>query len=94
MGRGAGAGTKAAALPQSARQKTYLERMAKEPHHAGSAVVAEYALGLFKEFGLDAHIENFEVIRDRVQHPTPVAQPNRQTSAILLLKRLWVSGGQ
>jgi N-acetylated-alpha-linked acidic dipeptidase len=39
--------------------------MAKEPHHAGSAAsatVAEYALGLFKEFGLDAHIENFEAL--------------------------------
>ena len=56
---------KAAAMPQSSREKIYLERMAAEPHHAGSAgslTVAEYALGLFKEFGLDAHIETFEAL--------------------------------
>jgi N-acetylated-alpha-linked acidic dipeptidase len=56
---------KALALPQASREKVYLERMAKVPHHAGSpasAAVAEYALGLFKEFGLDAHIENFEAM--------------------------------
>ena len=60
----------AAALPQPGRVKTYLERMAREPHHAGSAAslaVAEYALGLFKEFGLDAHIENFEAL---IPYPT------------------------
>ena len=34
------------------------------------AAVAEYALGLFKEFGLDAHIENFEAL---IPYPT-VAQ--------------------
>ena len=56
---------KALALPQPDRIRTYLERMAQQPHHAGSAgsaAVAEYALGLFKEFGLDAHIENFEAL--------------------------------
>ncbi len=56
---------KASAFPQASRQKIYLERMAKVPHHAGSpasAAVAEYALGLFKEFGLDAHIEHFEAL--------------------------------
>ncbi|HTA67406.1 MAG TPA: PA domain-containing protein, partial [Bryobacteraceae bacterium] len=61
---------KAIALPKADRQKVYLERMAKVPHHAGSpadAAVAEYALGLFKEFGLDAHIENFEAM---IPYPT------------------------
>src|SRR5579871_899673 len=61
---------KAAGLPQASREKAYLERMAREPHHAGSAgsaAVAEYALGLFKEFGLDAHIENFEAL---IPYPT------------------------
>src|SRR5215472_5615976 len=61
---------KAGAIPEAARQKTYLERMAKVPHHAGSAAdaaVAEYALGLFKEFNLDAHIENFEAL---IPYPT------------------------
>jgi N-acetylated-alpha-linked acidic dipeptidase len=63
---------KAAALPEPGRIQTYLERMAKEPHHAGSpasGVVAEYALGLLQEFGLDAHIENFEALL-----PYPVAR--------------------
>jgi N-acetylated-alpha-linked acidic dipeptidase len=61
---------KAVAIPEAARQKTYLERMAKVPHHAGSAAdaaVAEYALGLFKEFNLDAHIESFEAL---IPYPT------------------------
>ena len=61
---------KAIAIPEAGRQKTYLERMAKVPHHAGSAAdaaVAEYALGLLKEFGLDARIENFEAL---IPYPT------------------------
>jgi len=61
---------KAQAIPQADRIRTYLERMAREPHHAGSAgsaAVAEYALGLLKEFGLDAHIENFEAL---IPYPT------------------------
>ena len=61
---------KALPLPQPSRQKVYLERMAKVPHHAGSpasADVAQYALGLLKEFGLDAHIERFEAL---IPYPT------------------------
>lgn len=61
---------KAIALPKADRQKVYLERMAKVPHHAGSpadAAVAEYALGLLKEFGLNARIENFEAL---IPYPT------------------------
>jgi N-acetylated-alpha-linked acidic dipeptidase len=56
---------KAQAIPSPDRIRTYLERMSREPHHAGSAAsraVAEYALGLFREFGLDAHIEEFEAL--------------------------------
>ena len=43
----------------------YLDRMAAEPHHAGSPgskAVAEYARGLFAEFGLDVKIETFEAM--------------------------------
>src|SRR5579883_408115 len=61
---------KAIAIPEAGRQKTYLERMANVPHHAGSAAdnaVAEYALGLLKEFGLNAHIDNFEAL---IPYPT------------------------
>lgn len=53
------------ALPEAARIRTYMQRMASEPHHAGSAgsrAVAEYAVGLLKEWGLDARIENYEAL--------------------------------
>ncbi len=56
---------KATAIPQRERMKIYMERMASKPHHAGSAgsrAVAEYALGLFKEWGFDAQIEAFEAL--------------------------------
>ncbi len=56
---------KAQAIPSPDRIRAYLERMSREPHHAGSAAsrtVAEYALGLFREFELDAHIEEFEAL--------------------------------
>jgi N-acetylated-alpha-linked acidic dipeptidase len=56
---------KAIAIPQRERMKIYMERMASKPHHAGSSgsrAVAEYALGLFKEWGFDAHIETFDAL--------------------------------
>jgi N-acetylated-alpha-linked acidic dipeptidase len=54
---------KARAMAKPERIRTYMERMAAEPHHAGSAgsrKVAEYAVALMKEWGLDARIETFE----------------------------------
>jgi N-acetylated-alpha-linked acidic dipeptidase len=56
---------KAIAIPQRERMKIYLERMASKPHHAGSSgsrAVAEYALGLFREWGFDAQIETFDAL--------------------------------
>ncbi|MDQ6759843.1 MAG: M28 family peptidase, partial [Acidobacteriota bacterium] len=56
---------KAQALPEPDRIRAYMERMAEVPHHAGSAgslAVAQYALGLFKEWGLNAKIEEFEAL--------------------------------
>ena len=53
------------AVPQPERIRTYMQRMSADPHHAGSPAskrVAEYGLGLFKEFGLDARIENYEAL--------------------------------
>jgi N-acetylated-alpha-linked acidic dipeptidase len=53
------------AIPDSGRLRIYMKRMAGKPHHAGSKAsreVAEYALGLFKEWGLDARIETFEAL--------------------------------
>jgi N-acetylated-alpha-linked acidic dipeptidase len=55
----------AQAVPDSARLRTYMDFISAEPHNAGSPrskVVAEYILGTFKEWGLDAHIEEFEAL--------------------------------
>jgi N-acetylated-alpha-linked acidic dipeptidase len=51
------------AVPEPRRIEAYMQRMAAEPHHAGSAAgrgVAEYALGLFRRFGFEARIETFD----------------------------------
>src|SRR5690349_9064704 len=56
---------KARAIPDPARLRTYMQRMTAEPHIAGSPAskkVAEYALGLFKEWGLEAQIEEYEAL--------------------------------
>jgi N-acetylated-alpha-linked acidic dipeptidase len=62
----------AKALPDSTRISTYLKHMSLKPHLAGtpaSKAVAEYAVGLEKEWGLDAHLEQFEALL-----PTPKAR--------------------
>lgn len=51
--------------PDTARLRTYMLAMTEEPHHAGSPgakAVAEYALARFREWGLDAEIEEFEAL--------------------------------
>ncbi len=53
----------ARAIPEPDRLRKDMEFMAAQPHQAGSArgkVVAEWILSQFKEWGLDAHIEEFE----------------------------------
>jgi N-acetylated-alpha-linked acidic dipeptidase len=55
----------AQAVPDPARLRRYMEFQAAEPHNAGSPrskAVAEYVLGNLKEWGLDAHIEEFEAL--------------------------------
>jgi N-acetylated-alpha-linked acidic dipeptidase len=55
----------AQAIPDTARMRQYVNFMAAEPHHAGSPrskAVAEYLLGMLKQWGLDAHIEEFEAL--------------------------------
>ena len=62
----------AQAVPDTGRLRKYMDFMAGEPHNAGSPrskVVAEYVLGHFKEWGLDAHIEEFEALL-----PTPTVR--------------------
>ena len=76
----------AQAVPDPGRMRQYMNFMAGEPHHAGSPrskAVAEYLLGSLKEWGLDAHIEEFESLL-----PTPtirqveVVSPKRFTAKL------------
>jgi len=57
------------AIPSPDNQRNYMKRLSARPHHVGSPYDrdnAEWLLGKMKEWGLDAHIENFEVL-----FPTP-----------------------
>jgi N-acetylated-alpha-linked acidic dipeptidase len=53
------------AIPSPENLRAYMERLAAHPHHVGSPYDkqnAEWILAKFKEFGLDAHIEQFDVL--------------------------------
>src|SRR5271165_697472 len=57
------------AIPDPANLKEYMRRLSARPHHVGSPYDkdnAEWILAHFKEWGLDAHIEQFHVL-----FPTP-----------------------
>ncbi len=57
------------AIPDPKNLRAYMERLTARPHNVGSPYDkdnAEWLLGKFKEFGLDAHIETFTVL-----YPTP-----------------------
>ena len=57
------------AIPDTNNLREYMRRMAARPHHVGSPYDkdnAEWILAKFKEWGLDARIETFEVL-----FPTP-----------------------
>jgi N-acetylated-alpha-linked acidic dipeptidase len=71
---GAGAGQrnwemKFRALPNTGRLNEYMKRLSARPHHLGSPYDkenADWILSQFKEWGLDAKIESFQVL-----FPTP-----------------------
>ncbi len=57
------------AIPEPAKLREYMQRLSARPHHVGSPYDkdnAEWMLARFKEWGLDAHIETFNVL-----FPTP-----------------------
>ena len=61
--------TKFRVLPDTANLRAYMQRLTAHPHHVGSPYDkdnAEWILSRFKEWGLDAHIETFDVL-----FPTP-----------------------
>ncbi|HZQ94091.1 MAG TPA: transferrin receptor-like dimerization domain-containing protein [Candidatus Sulfotelmatobacter sp.] len=74
------------AIPDPANLREYMKRMSARPHHVGSAYDkdnAEWILARFKEWGLDAHIETFNVL-----FPTPklrlleMTEPTRFTAKL------------
>lgn len=57
------------AIPDPKLMRDYMQRLSARPHHVGSPYDkdnAEWILSKFKEWGLDAHIETFNVL-----FPTP-----------------------
>ena len=57
------------AVPQPEQIREYIRVMSEEPHHTGSQAsrdVADYVLGKFREWGLDAKLELFDGLM-----PTP-----------------------
>ena len=57
------------AIPSPENLRAYMKQLTARPHNVGSAYDkenAEWILAKFKEFGLDAHIEQFDVL-----YPTP-----------------------
>jgi N-acetylated-alpha-linked acidic dipeptidase len=57
------------AVPSPERLREYMQRLSARPHHVGSPYDkdnAEWILAKFKDWGLDAQIENFDVL-----FPTP-----------------------
>ena len=57
------------AIPSPENLRSYMQHLSARPHNVGSPYDkenAEWILGKFKEFGLDAHIEQFDVL-----YPTP-----------------------
>ncbi|HEV2113949.1 MAG TPA: transferrin receptor-like dimerization domain-containing protein [Terriglobales bacterium] len=57
------------AIPSTENLRAYMQHLSARPHHVGSAYDkenAEWILAHFKEWGLDAHIESFDVL-----FPTP-----------------------
>jgi N-acetylated-alpha-linked acidic dipeptidase len=58
------------AIPQPANMRAAMQRLTARPHHVGSPYDkdnAEWILAQFKSYGLDAHIESFDVL-----FPTPI----------------------
>src|SRR6266853_6649061 len=61
--------TKFRDIPDPANLREYMRRLSARPHHVGSPYDkdnAEWILARFKEWGLEAHIEQYDVL-----FPTP-----------------------
>src|SRR5208283_2798941 len=74
------------AIPDPAALRAYMQRLSARPHHVGSAYDrenAEWILSQFKQWGLDARIETYDVL-----FPTPkeraleLLEPTRFTARL------------
>jgi N-acetylated-alpha-linked acidic dipeptidase len=74
------------AIPSADHQREYMQRLSARPHNVGTPYDkdnAEWLLAKMKEWGLDAHIENFDVL-----FPTPeeraveLVEPARFTASL------------
>src|SRR6202046_2371755 len=74
------------AIPSPQNQREYMQRLSARPHHVGSAYDkdnAEWIAAKLKSWGLDAKIENFDVL-----FPTPkdrlieMVEPTRFTAKL------------
>src|SRR5258707_3435420 len=57
------------AIPSSQLMRDYMQRLSARPHNVGTPYAkdnAEWLAAKFKEFGLDTHIETFDIL-----NPTP-----------------------
>ena len=74
------------AMAESNKIREFMTRIASKPHHAGSPAskaVAEYALAKFKDFGLDASIESFDVLLPYpTQRSLEMVSPVRYTARL------------
>ena len=73
-------------IPSPERQREYMQRLSARPHHVGSAYDkdnAQWLLTTFKQWGLNARIESFDVL-----FPTPkervveLIEPNKFTATL------------
>src|SRR5271165_1204500 len=70
----------ARAIPDATRVRNLIERLSNQPHLAGtpqSKQVAEYILAQLHEYGLDAHIEQYEALL-----PTPKSRLLEMTQPV------------
>ncbi|MBW8713788.1 MAG: folate hydrolase, partial [Acidobacteria bacterium] len=74
------------ALPVPENLREYMKTISAEPHHAGSAgsrKVADYVVGKFKSWGLNASLEQFEAL---MPYPTErvleLVEPTKYVAAL------------
>ena len=70
----------ARAIPEAARVRNLIEKLSNQAHLAGtpqSKETAEYILAQLKEYGLDAHIEQYEALL-----PTPQSRSLEMTAPV------------